>query len=87
MYLHLWLVDFVITVTTVGKPQGVSIYIIFIAFTASFVILTDECSRFLQNLIPVCVLLWPKGYKEMSLSNIGCTYILPVIYRQWASER
>ena len=46
-----------ITLTTVGKPQGVSIYIIFIAFTASFVILTDEYFRFLQNTNTFGVLL------------------------------
>ena len=53
MYPHLWLADFMITLTTVGKPQGVSIYVIFIAFTASFVILTDGYFRFLQNIIKV----------------------------------
>ena len=73
MYPHLWLADFVITLTTVGKPQGISIYVIFIAFTASFVILTNEYFRFLQNSIPISVLLWPKGYKELRLANIGCT--------------
>ena len=46
-----------ITLTTVGKPQGVSIYIRFIAFTASFVILTDEYFIFLQNINTVGVLL------------------------------
>ena len=46
-----------ITLTTVGKPQGVSIYVIFIAVTASFVILTDEYFRFLQNIIKVSILL------------------------------
>ena len=46
-----------ITLTTVGKPQVVSIYVIFIAFTASFVILTDEYFRFLQNIIKVSILL------------------------------
>ena len=46
-----------ITLTTVGKPQGISIYVIFIAFTASFVILTDEYFRFLHNIIQVRVLL------------------------------
>ena len=70
---HLWLADFLITLTTVGKPQGVSIYVIFIAFMASFAILTNEYFRFLQNNIPVSVLLWPKGYKEMSLANISYT--------------
>ena len=35
-----------ITLTTVAKPQGVSIYVLFIAFTASFIILTDEYFRF-----------------------------------------
>ena len=40
-----------ITLTTVGKPQGASIYGLFIAFTASFVILTDEYFRFLNILI------------------------------------
>ena len=35
-----------ITLTTVGKPQGISIYVIFIAFTVSFMILTDEYFRF-----------------------------------------
>ena len=35
-----------VTLTTVGKPQGISIYVIFIAFTAGFVILTDEYFRF-----------------------------------------
>ena len=62
-----------ITLTTVGKPQSVSIYVIFMAFTASFDILSDKYFKFLQNIIPVSVLLWPKGYKEMSLANIGCT--------------
>ena len=51
MYLHLWLANFMITLTTEGKPQGVSIYVIFIAFMASFVILTDEYFRFLKILI------------------------------------
>ena len=51
MYLHLWLANFMITLTTVGKPQDVSIYVRFIAFTASFVILTDEYFRFLKILI------------------------------------
>ena len=46
-----------ITLTTVGKSQGVSIYVLFIAFTASFVILTDEYFRFLQNITTVGVLL------------------------------
>ena len=46
-----------ITFTTVGKPQGVSVYVIFIAFTASFVILTDEYFIFLQNINTVGVLL------------------------------
>ena len=46
-----------ITLTTVGKPQGVSIYVIFIAFTASFVILADEYFRFLQNMVKVSILL------------------------------
>ena len=46
-----------ITLTPVGKPHGVSIYVIFIAFTASFVILTNEYFRFLQNNIPISVLL------------------------------
>ena len=73
MYPHLWLADFIITLTTVGKPQGVSIYVIFIAFTASFVILTDGYFRFLQNIIKVSILLWPKGCKEMDLANIGFT--------------
>ena len=73
MYPQLWLTDFMITLTTAGKPQDVSIYVIFIAFTASFVILTNEYFRFLQNNIPISVLLWPKGYKELSLANIGCT--------------
>ena len=77
MYLHLWLADFMITLTTVVKPQGVSIYVIFtfyvIAFTASFVISTDGYFRFLQNIIKVSILLWPKGCKEMDLANIGFT--------------
>ena len=60
-----------ITLTTVGKPQGVSIYVTFIAFTASFVILADEYFRFLQNINTVGVSLWPKGYKEINLANIG----------------
>ena len=46
-----------ITLTTVGKTQGVSIYVIFIAFTASFVILTNEYFRFLQNNIPISVIV------------------------------
>ena len=46
-----------ITLTTVGKPQGVSIYVIFIASTASSVILTDEYSRLLKNTNTVHVLL------------------------------
>ena len=46
-----------ITLTTVGKPQGVSISIKFITFTASIVILTDEYFRFLQNINTVGVLL------------------------------
>ena len=46
-----------ITLTTVGKPQGISVYVIFIAFTASSVILTDEYFRFLQNVIKVSILL------------------------------
>ena len=46
MYLDFWLANFMVTLTTVGKPQGISIYVIFIAFTASFVILTDEYFRF-----------------------------------------
>ena len=46
-----------ITLTTVGKPQSVSNYVIFIAFTASFDILTDKYLKFLQNIIPVSVLL------------------------------
>ena len=71
-----------ITLTTVGKTQGVSIYVIFIAFRASFVILTKEYFRFLQNNILISVLLWPKGYKELNLANIGCTQISPIIERQ-----
>ena len=46
-----------ITLTTVGKPKGISIYVIFIAFTASSVILTVEYFRFLQNIIKVSILL------------------------------
>ena len=46
-----------ITLTTVGKPQGVSIYVTFIAFTASFVILTDEYFRFSQDIIKASILL------------------------------
>ena len=48
-----------ITLTTVGKPQGISIYVIFIAFTPSSVILTVEYFRFLQNtgIIKVSILL------------------------------
>ena len=46
-----------ITLTTVGKPQGVSIYVRFIAFTACFVILTDEYFIFLPNINTVGVLL------------------------------
>ena len=68
-----------ITLTTVEKTQGVSIYVIFIALMVSFVILTNEYFRFLQNNILISVLLWPKGYKELNLANIGCTQILPII--------
>ena len=46
-----------ITLTTVGKPKSVSIYVIFIAFTATFDILTDKYFKFLQTIIPVSVLL------------------------------
>ena len=66
MYLDFWL-------ATVGKPKGVSIYVIFIAFTASSVILTVEYFRFLQNIIKVSILLWPEGCEEMNLAIIGCT--------------
>ena len=62
-----------ITLTTVGKPKGISIYVIFIAFTASSVILTVEYFRFLQNIIKVSILLGPEGCKEMNLAIIGCT--------------
>ena len=47
--------------------------LVFIAFTTSFVILTDGYFRFLQNIIKVSILLLPKGCKEMDLANIGCT--------------
>ena len=56
-YPHLLLADFIITLTTMGKPQGVFVYVIFFAFMASSVILTNEWYRFLQNIIPVSVLL------------------------------
>ena len=46
-----------ITLTTVGKPQSVSIYVIFIAFTATFDILSNKYFKFLQNIIPASVLL------------------------------
>ena len=47
-----------IILTTAGKPQGFSTYVIFIAFMDSFVSLTNEYFRFLQlNNILVSVLL------------------------------
>ena len=64
---------FVITFPTVGKLQGVSKYVIFIVFRANFMIFTNEYFRFSQNMILVSVILSPKGYKEKSLANIGCT--------------
>ena len=53
-----------ITLKTAEKTQGVSIYVIFIALTVSFVILTNEYFRFLQNNILISVLLWPKANEQ-----------------------
>ena len=69
---HLSLVDFMITLVTVGKPQGSFCLIYIIACTGSFVILISKSSKFSQlfyyNEI-VSLLVAPIVYQS-SLGNV-----------------
>ena len=69
IYPSSWLADFTITLTTVGKPQGVFCLLYIFTFMANFLFYLLN----VQDIIPVCVLLWQIGYKEISLANINYT--------------
>ena len=55
MFPHLRLLDFMITLTTVGNPQRyVSLFYCFPFMANFYFILSGECTKFLQNMNLLC---------------------------------